>query len=138
MSQRRRGSTRLHWVWGLLQPRRSWRVLTLTLCCVVVVCAGKSTLLQVLAGKFMIKKEQLSVLGRPPFHDTALVCEGDLAYLGGSWRRDVAFAGNDVNLQGDITAGEMLYNGTRLLLSVSLPLPLSLSLPLPLSPSLSL
>jgi hypothetical protein len=74
----------------------------------------------VLAGKFMIKKEQLSVLGRPPFHDTALVCEGELAYLGGSWRRDVAFAGNDVNLQGDISAGDMIYNGTYHTIHVSL------------------
>lgn len=71
--------------------------------------AGKSTLLQVLAGKFMIKKEQISVLGRPPFHDTALTCNGEMQYLGGSWRRDVAFAG-DSPLQGDFTAGEMLHN----------------------------
>jgi CCR4-NOT complex subunit CAF16 len=49
-------------------------------------------MLQVLAGKFMIKKEQISVLGRPPFHDTALTCDGELQYLGGSWRRDIAFA----------------------------------------------
>jgi len=71
--------------------------------------AGKSTMLQVLAGKFMIKKDQISVLGRPPFHDTALTCDGELQYLGGSWRRDIAFAG-DSPLQGDFTAKEMLYN----------------------------
>jgi len=71
--------------------------------------AGKSTLLQVLAGKFMIKKEMISVLGRPPFHDTALTCGAEMVYLGGTWRRDVAFAG-DSPLQGDFTAKEMLYN----------------------------
>jgi len=72
--------------------------------------AGKSTLLQVLAGKFMINQASLLVLGRPPFHDTALTCDRELVYLGGSWRRDVAFAGNDVALQGDFTAREMIFN----------------------------
>merc|ERR1712032_1196596 len=56
--------------------------------------AGKSTLLQVLAGKFMVAKDMIQVMGQPPFHTTSLTCSGELQYLGGSWRRDVAFAGN--------------------------------------------
>lgn len=38
-----------------------------------------------------------------------LTSSGELAYLGSSWRRDVAFAGYDVPLQGDIGAGEMIF-----------------------------
>lgn len=70
--------------------------------------AGKSTVLQLLAGKYMVSKDSLRILGRPPFHDTALTCDGELAYLGGTWRRDVAFAG-DVPLQGDMSAREMIF-----------------------------
>ena len=72
--------------------------------------AGKSTALQVLAGHFMVPKDQVRVLGRPAFHDTQLTTSGDLSYLGGTWRQDVAFAGYGVALQGDFAAGEMIRN----------------------------
>mmetsp|Transcript_1901 Transcript_1901/g.2101 ORF Transcript_1901/g.2101 Transcript_1901/m.2101 type:complete len:305 (-) Transcript_1901:46-960(-) len=71
--------------------------------------AGKSTLLQVLAGKFMVSKDMISVYGQPPFHTTSLTCSGDLTYLGGSWKRDVAFVGGDVPLQGDMSAEQMIF-----------------------------
>eukprot|EP01024_Parvocaulis_polyphysoides_P051759 TRINITY_DN5103_c0_g2_i1.p1 TRINITY_DN5103_c0_g2~~TRINITY_DN5103_c0_g2_i1.p1 ORF type:complete len:297 (-),score=25.12 TRINITY_DN5103_c0_g2_i1:148-1038(-) len=74
--------------------------------------SGKTTLLQILAGKFMVPKEMIRVLGRPPFHDMQLTCDGELSYLGSAWRRDVAFAGYDVPLQGDIGAGEMIMGIT--------------------------
>ena len=72
--------------------------------------AGKSTALQVLAGHFMVPKDQVRVLGRPAFHDTQLTTSGDLSYLGGTWRQDVAFAGYGVALQGDFAAGDMIRN----------------------------
>lgn len=71
--------------------------------------AGKTTLLQVLAGKYMVPQDVVRVLGRPAFHDLQLTSSGDLSYLGSSWRRDVAFAGYDMPLQGDIGAGEMIF-----------------------------
>ena len=70
--------------------------------------AGKSTLLQVLGGKTMVAPEAVRVLGLPPFHTTALTCDGTLSYLGSQWRRTVASVGHDVPLAGDIPAGQML------------------------------
>eukprot|EP01023_Acetabularia_acetabulum_P007662 TRINITY_DN13373_c0_g1_i2.p1 TRINITY_DN13373_c0_g1~~TRINITY_DN13373_c0_g1_i2.p1 ORF type:complete len:296 (-),score=47.16 TRINITY_DN13373_c0_g1_i2:322-1209(-) len=72
--------------------------------------SGKTTLLQVLAGKYMVSKDMIRVLGRPPFHDMKLTCDGELSFLGSAWRRDVACAGHDIPLQGDIGAGEMIMN----------------------------
>lgn len=72
--------------------------------------SGKTTLLSVLAGKSMVGQEVVKVLGRPPFHDTALTCNGELSFLGAQWRRNVSFAGYDVPLQGDFPAGRMIYN----------------------------
>ena len=70
--------------------------------------AGKTTLLQLVAGQYMVDKSVVRVLGRPAFHDTSLLCSGDLSYLGTAWRRDIAFAGYGVALQGDFSAGEMI------------------------------
>ena len=70
--------------------------------------SGKTTLLQVVAGHHMVPRSAVSVLGRPAFHDTSLVASGDLSYLGAAWRKDVAFAGYGVPLQGDLGAGEVL------------------------------
>merc|ERR1711966_117965 len=72
--------------------------------------AGKSTVLRVLAGKNMVPRETITVCGGSPFHDTALTCSGEISYIGGAWTKDVAFAGNDMPLQGDFSAREMLYN----------------------------
>ena len=72
--------------------------------------AGKTTLLQVLAGKYMVGQDVVRILGRPAFHDIQLVSSGDLSYLGPQWRRDIAFAGNDIAMQGDISAGSMIFN----------------------------
>jgi CCR4-NOT complex subunit CAF16 len=70
--------------------------------------AGKTTLLKLLAGKSMVPEGAISVLGRNAFHDTDLTCGGALAYIGGQWQKDVAFAGAGVPLQGDFAAGRML------------------------------
>lgn len=70
--------------------------------------AGKTTLLKTIGGKHMIPKEQLRVLGLPPFHATELTTSGGLSYIGGNWERDVAFAGYAVPLQGDFPASQML------------------------------
>lgn len=40
-------------------------------------------------------------------------CNGELSYIGGAWQRDVAFAGNDVPLQGDFSAREMIFNASN-------------------------
>ena len=61
--------------------------------------AGKSTLLQILAGQYMVGPDVVRILGRPAFHDIQLTSSGQLSYLGQQWRRDVAFAGYNVPLQ---------------------------------------
>lgn len=48
------------------------------------------------------------VLGRSAFHDTSLICSGQLAYLGGSWSKTVGCAG-EVPLQGDFSAEHMIF-----------------------------
>lgn len=61
--------------------------------------AGKTTLLQVLGGKYMVGEDVVRILGRPAFHDLQLASSGELSYLGPQWRRDIAFAGNNVPMQ---------------------------------------
>ena len=61
--------------------------------------AGKTTLLQILAGQYMVGKDAVRILNRPAFHDIQLTSSGDLSYLGQQWRRDVAFAGYNVPIQ---------------------------------------
>ncbi|GLJ30909.1 hypothetical protein SUGI_0615260 [Cryptomeria japonica] len=71
--------------------------------------SGKTTLLKILAGKHMVGgKDVVQVLGRSAFHDTSLVCSGELAYLGGSWSKAVGCAG-DIPLQGDFSAKDMIF-----------------------------
>lgn len=70
--------------------------------------AGKTTLLKVLGGKHMVRQGEVAVLGQPPFEATNLTSSGSLAYVGGNWDRDVAFAGYSVPLAGDIPASQML------------------------------
>lgn len=54
---------------------------------------GKTTLLKILAGKHMVGgKNIVQVLNRSAFHDTQLVCSGDLSYLGGSWSKTAGSA----------------------------------------------
>ena len=55
--------------------------------------AGKTTLLKILAGKHMVGgRDVVRVLNCSAFHDTQLVCSGDLAYLGGSWSKTIESA----------------------------------------------
>ena len=70
--------------------------------------AGKTTVLKIIAGKHMVEKGSVLVLGSAPFHDTNLTSSGRLSYIGGTWQRDIAFAGYNVPLQGDIPAGKMI------------------------------
>lgn len=56
---------------------------------------GKSTLLRVVAGRHMIAREVVQVLGRPAFHDSSLA--GEVAFIGGAF----PFA-------ADITVAEIL------------------------------
>ncbi|KAF3453916.1 hypothetical protein FNV43_RR04357 [Rhamnella rubrinervis] len=71
--------------------------------------AGKTTILKILGGKHMVEPHMVRVLGRSAFHDTTLTTSGDLCYLGGEWRRDVAFAGFEVPIQMDISAEKMIF-----------------------------
>ncbi|GBG62058.1 hypothetical protein CBR_g28535 [Chara braunii] len=71
--------------------------------------AGKTTLLKVLGGKHLVDPTVVRVLGRSAFHDTTLVATGELSYLGGEWRRDVAFYGFDVPLLADVSAEKMIF-----------------------------
>ncbi|GAB2277341.1 ABC transporter I member 20 [Dionaea muscipula] len=71
--------------------------------------AGKTTLLKILGGKHMVDPHMVRVLGRSAFHDTNLTSSGDLSYLGGEWKRDVAFAGFEVSIQMDISAEKMIF-----------------------------
>ncbi|KAK6940646.1 ABC transporter-like, ATP-binding domain [Dillenia turbinata] len=71
--------------------------------------SGKTTLLKILAGKHMVGgRNVVTVLNRSAFHDTQLVCSGDLAYLGGSWSKNVGSAG-EIPLQGDFSAEHMIF-----------------------------
>ncbi|XP_022991673.1 ABC transporter I family member 19-like [Cucurbita maxima] len=71
--------------------------------------SGKTTLLKILAGKHMVGgRDVVRVLNSSAFHDTHLVCSGDLAYLGGSWSKTVSSAG-EVALQGDFSAEHMIF-----------------------------
>ncbi|XP_077229599.1 P-loop containing nucleoside triphosphate hydrolases superfamily protein [Tasmannia lanceolata] len=71
--------------------------------------SGKTTLLKILAGKHMVGgRDVVQVLNFSAFHDTQLVCSGDLAYLGGSWSKTVGSAG-DIPLQGDFSAEHMIF-----------------------------
>ncbi|KAL6767940.1 hypothetical protein ACKKBF_B37185 [Auxenochlorella protothecoides x Auxenochlorella symbiontica] len=72
--------------------------------------AGKTTLLRVLAGKHMVDRAALQVMGEPPFHATHLTTSNRLSYIGGNWDQDVAFAGYSQPLRADISAGAMLEN----------------------------
>ena len=63
------------------------------------VIAGKTTLLEVLAGKHMVGRDAVRILGRPAFYDLMLVTSGELGYLGNQWRRSVACAGSSLTLQ---------------------------------------
>ncbi|CAA2935052.1 ABC transporter I family member 20 [Olea europaea subsp. europaea] len=71
--------------------------------------AGKTTILKILGGKHMVEPDMVKVLGRSAFHDTALTVSGYLCYLGGKWRREVAFAGFEVAIQMDVSAEKMIY-----------------------------
>jgi CCR4-NOT complex subunit CAF16 len=70
--------------------------------------AGKTTLLKILAGKHLVEREKVLVLGREAFYDTGLTSSGDLSFIGGNWQRDVAFAGYNIPLAGDFPASRML------------------------------
>ena len=61
-----------------------------------------------LGGHHLVPPSSVSVLGRPPFHDTSLSASGSLAYLGGNWEREVAFAGYAVPLAADVAAGDLV------------------------------
>ncbi|KAF3779113.1 ABC transporter I family member 20 [Nymphaea thermarum] len=71
--------------------------------------AGKTTILKILGGKHMVEPEMVRVLGRSAFHDTNLSASGELCYLGGEWRRDIAFAGFEVPIQMDVSAEKMIF-----------------------------
>ena len=68
--------------------------------CLLLGCngAGKTTFLKILGGKHMVDEQAVRVLGRPPFHDMQLTTTGDLSYIGGTWTRDIAFAGTSIPL----------------------------------------
>ncbi|XP_027364046.1 ABC transporter I family member 21-like [Abrus precatorius] len=71
--------------------------------------SGKTTLLKILAGKHMVGgTDVVRVLNCSAFHDTKLVCSGDLAYLGESWSKNVGSAG-EIPLQGDFSAEHMIF-----------------------------
>ncbi|KAL9395669.1 hypothetical protein Peur_009922 [Populus x canadensis] len=71
--------------------------------------SGKTTLLKIMAGKHMVGgKDVVRVINGSAFHDTQLVCSGDLAYLGGSWSKTVGSAG-EIPLQGDFSAEHMIF-----------------------------
>ncbi|KAH6813646.1 P-loop containing nucleoside triphosphate hydrolases superfamily protein [Perilla frutescens var. frutescens] len=71
--------------------------------------SGKTTLLRILAGKHMVGgRDVVRVLNCSAFHDTSLVCGGDLAYLGESWSKSVGSAG-ELPLQGDFSAEHMIF-----------------------------
>ncbi|PKA65700.1 ABC transporter I family member 20 [Apostasia shenzhenica] len=71
--------------------------------------AGKTTILKILGGKLMVDPDMVLIMGSSAFHDTGLTSSGVLSYLGGEWKRDIAFAGFEVSIQMDISAEKMIY-----------------------------
>ncbi|KAK8654196.1 hypothetical protein V6N13_128169 [Hibiscus sabdariffa] len=57
---------------------------------------------------WLAEENVVRVLDRSAFHDTQLVCSGDLAYLGGSWSKTIGSAG-EIPLQGDFSAEHMIF-----------------------------
>ncbi|CAN6462123.1 unnamed protein product [Victoria cruziana] len=53
-------------------------------------------------------RDVVRVLNSSAFHDTQLVCSGDLAYLGGFWSKNAGCAG-EIPLQGDFSAKHMIF-----------------------------
>ena len=43
-------------------------------------------------------RDVVRVLNRSAFHDTQLVCDGDLSYLGGSWSKTIGSAVSSLTL----------------------------------------
>lgn len=43
-------------------------------------------------------RDIVQVLNRSSFHDTQLVCSGDLSYLGGSWSKTVGSVVSSIDL----------------------------------------
>ncbi|KAI3832238.1 hypothetical protein MKX03_032140 [Papaver bracteatum] len=71
--------------------------------------SGKTTLLKILGGKHMVGgKDVVRVLNSSAFHDTQLVCCGNLSYLGGSWSKTIGCAG-EIPLQGDFSSEHMIF-----------------------------
>jgi len=70
--------------------------------------AGKTTVMKIMAGKHMVERESVKILGEAPFHATDLTSSGRLSYIGGTWQRDIAFAGYNIPLQGDFSALRMI------------------------------
>ena len=70
--------------------------------------AGTTTVMKIMAGKHMVEREQCKILGESPFHATDLTSSGRLSYIGGTWQRDIAFAGYNIPLQGDFSALKMI------------------------------
>ncbi|QDZ17918.1 P-loop-containing nucleoside triphosphate hydrolase [Chloropicon primus] len=70
--------------------------------------AGKTTVMKIMAGKHMVDRDQCKILGESPFHATDLTSSGRLSYIGGTWQRDIAFAGYNIPLQGDFSALKMI------------------------------
>ncbi len=48
-------------------------------------------------------RDVVRVLNRSAFHDTQLVCSGDLSYLGGSWRKTIGSAVSSYLVLNDIS-----------------------------------
>ena len=67
----------------------------------------------------MVPQGSVRVLGQPPFHATALTSSGVLSYVGGSWDRDIAFAGYSIPLQVRHANGSFWLPGTLLNVSAS-------------------
>ncbi len=72
--------------------------------------AGKSTLLRLVAGKHLVPRDAIRVLGKSAFHDTTL--NRQVAYLGGGWVREVPFAGYAVPMTADMSPEEMVANNS--------------------------
>mmetsp|Transcript_20239 Transcript_20239/g.39696 ORF Transcript_20239/g.39696 Transcript_20239/m.39696 type:complete len:309 (-) Transcript_20239:1243-2169(-) len=69
--------------------------------------AGKSTVLRVLGGKHLHKKDEVLVLGDAACYQTGAV--SGVSYLAASgWTKSVAFAGNHVAFEADIPVKDMM------------------------------
>lgn len=92
--------------------QRKWKIHSTASKPFLKISCRLSSAFKVLAGKYMVKKEEIRILDDSPFFDTRLLADGTLSYLGSAWRRNIASAGYNVPLQGKFISQTIISSPT--------------------------